>query len=201
MRMRLKKYHGKARERGFTIPEILISSVIGLAVAGAVVVLTLETVWEQRRGMVDAALMRNAGVLQDQVTRWLRSMSRTDGVTFGDAAEESPGLYRRVVAGRGGFPDWPREELIFQSEAMELLQDPNRARSGDERLLFESSPVVKLRQLYFYASMKKGGVPDGAAVNVLMELDDDGLAGRRNSDGSLRRTEVVRTFTVALRNK
>lgn len=201
--MQLKDISNRARTavRGFTIPEIMISSVIGLAVAGAIVVLTMETVWEQRRGMVDAALMRDAGVIQDQVTRWLRTMSRTDGVTFGDPDNEAPELFRRIVAAKGGFPDWPREELIFQSDAMTLIRDPDRARNGDEQVVFESSPVVKLRQIFFFPSMKEGGVPDASTVNVLLELDDDGLAGRRHPDGSPRRTEVIRTFSVSLRNK
>jgi len=202
MKLKLKKLGSTGiwgGRLGLTLPELLIASVIGIAVSGAILVLVIETAQQQRQGLADASLLQRAGMLEDQLGEIIRSMSASETASLTDKVDSAP-FYERVVFAKGKAPDWPREEVRFNPATLTVTHDPDIGQGGDEIVLFSSTQTVKLRQLYFFISMKPGGIPDGATLNVIIELDDDGFAGRRNPDGSIKPTSVLRTFTVRMRN-
>lgn len=187
---------------GFTFPEVLIAAVIGFGVASALLILVTSASWEQRRGLVNAILLREAGSLQDEITRLIRSMSISEGVLLGQENPDQSQYHRRLIGARGVFPDHPREELRFDPETLSVHWNPDfTGGSATETTLFESTPTVRLRSLDFYLSQKAGFVPDASIVNVRLELDDDGASGQYNPDGTAKVTSVVRTFSVRLRNE
>ncbi len=188
-------------ERGTSIVEILFASSIGILVLSALMVLFLEAAQEQSRGMVEAQLHNEIGLLQDRITRFLHQMSATESTIFSNPVESGSPFYQRIIVAQGKAPGAPREELIYDPQTMTLVHDPNRSADGDEVVFHEASSTTKLRRACFYPSMKPGGMPDSSSINVWLELDDDGASRRHNADGTVRRTSVVRTFVVTMRNQ
>lgn len=193
------------RRRGMTFVEVIIAATIGVVVSGATAFLVLEMAKEQKKGLVDTELNAETSKVQDRVERVLRSMSKTDSVAFGDATTLADGstAYRRVVLSSGIGN--PREELFYDTGAHTLTHDPDRDVSGNEIVLAKSANLAILRDAYFMPSMKTGGIPDNAVLNVYLEFDDDGKSGRKVWSASDHQynpkvTRVVRSFTVSFRN-
>jgi hypothetical protein len=203
MGMKLRPSSGiKRRAAGMTLFEVLIASTISLGVIAGILTLMLEVSKEERREMVDVALSQKMALIQDQVTRLIRSMSERESVAFGDAFVESGGytVYRRIVVAKGESSTYPREELAYMPADKKLVYDPDRKINGNEQTLFQSASPVFLEKMYFYPSLKPGGIPDSSTLNVCIEMDDGNASGRKNPDGTLRKAKIVRTFTVKMRN-
>lgn len=183
-----------------TLVEVMFAAVIGVSVISGLMMLMLQVVKEQRKTLANAALEQSAGKLQDQLSRTIRSMSETESVIFGDmTVENGANVYRKIIVAKGLSPDYPREEIAFNTSYNTVVYDPNRAVSGDETYFFKTNSAVALRKLFFYPSMKPGGVPDSSTMNIWLELDDRGSSGRRM--GNIFKTNtIVRTFTVKMRN-
>jgi len=177
-----------------------MSSAIAVMALAALMILILESAKEQQLGLVEAQLHQEAGLLEDRLTRIIRSMSASESTIFGDPVGPGGPFYRQVIMARGKPPTLPREELRYDPVTMTLIHDPDRSQDGDEIVLHPSSHPMKLRNLFFFPLMKPGGIPDTAAVNVWFELDDDGAGGRKQPDGTPERIKVVRSFVVTMRN-
>jgi len=165
--------------------------------------LVAQVAKEQRRGLVDVTLQDEAGILEEKLARLLRGMSAGETLILGDPLSSGSPFYRRAIVARGQTPTYPREELIYTTNTMTLTHDPDRAVSGDQTLLYPrtgGAAMAKLRNMYFFTSVKSDGVPDSSALNVYLEFDDDGFAGRKKSDGTPKRSQVTRYFTVKMRN-
>ena len=186
--------------QGMTLVEILISSVIGVGVAGATMALVLETGKENRRSLANAALSSEVDITQDRLVGLLRGMSASESTILGDPIQGGA-FFQRLVVAQGQAPDWPREEIYFEESTNRLIHDPDRNQAGDEVILFEPNQYASLRAMHFFTSMKSGGIPDGSSINVWMEFDDDGFAGHRNPDGTLKLTQLARCFTVKMRQE
>ncbi len=185
---------------GMTLVEVLIASAIGVGAIGGLMMLMLEVVKEQRKTLADATLQQAAGNLQDQLTRAIRDMSENESVIFGDkTAENGADVYRKIIVAKGQAPDYPREEIAFNSTQKNVLYDPDRAVPGDITYYFKTNAVVAVRKLFFYPSLKSGGVPDSSTLNIWLEMDDCGSSGRRLGNGFKTNT-ILRTFTVKMRN-
>jgi hypothetical protein len=200
MRLDLSSSVRASRRIGATLVEVLIAASIAVMVLTAFMVLVVETSKEQRWGIVETQLHAQSGLLQDKLTRLLREMSASESAIFGDPIAAGSPFFRRVIVAQGQASAAPRQELIYNATAKSLTLDPNRAVSGDESALFSGNSAIKLRNMYFYPSMKPGGVPDSSSINVWFELDDDGTSGRVKADGTPRMVSVVRSFTVTMRN-
>jgi len=183
-----------------TLVEVLFAAAIGVGVLSSLMMLILEVVKEQRKTLADATLQQAAGNLQDQLTRAIRDMSENESVIFGDkTVENGADVYRKIIVAKGQTPDYPREEIAFKTPDNTVVYDPNRAVPGDETYFFKTNAVVAVRKLFFYPSMKPGGVPDSSTLNIWLEMDDCGASGRRLGDGFKTNT-ILRTFTVKMRN-
>lgn len=182
-----------------TLVETLIGSSIATVVIGGVMTLIWQVGNEQRRAVADATLEQHAAIVQDRLVSLLRSMSATESVSFGGPINGTA-FYQRVVVARGKTPAFPREEIYFDPANLRLMHDPDRNVSGNETALFAGTNQLVLRSAYFFPSLKAGGVLDSSTLNVALALDDNGLAGRRNANGTARTTTVTRSFTVSFRN-
>lgn len=185
-----------------TLVEIMMGTGLSTLVIGAVLTLVLIVGSEQRRALADATLYQKMATTQDRILGVLRSMSATESVIFGDAATGPGGgtVYRRVIFAKGPAPDYPREELTYSPAQKRLVHDPNTSVSGDETMIVDGQGEIQLTDVYFYPSLKVGSVPDASILNVWMEFDDGGSAGRRNPDGSVKHTTLVRSFSAKFRN-
>lgn len=183
-----------------TLVEVMFAAAIGVSVISGLMMLMLEVVKEQRNTLAGAALQQAAGNLQDQISRTLRAMSATESVIFGDrTVENGADVYRKIIVAKGEAPDYPREEIAFKTTDNSVLYDPNRAVAGDETYLFKTNAVVAVRKLFFYPSLKSGGVPDSSTLNIWLEMDDCGSSGRRLGS-AFKTNTIVRTFAVKMRN-
>jgi len=200
MKLNLASNARLTRNVGATLVEILIAASIAVMVLTAFMLLVVETAKEQRWGLVETQLHAQSGLLQDKVTRWLREMSATESAIFGDPLATGSPFYRRLIVAQGQAPAFPRQELVYNVGSKSLTLDPNRSLTGDETALYSGAASIKLRNMYFYPSMKQGGLPDSSSINVWFELDDDGTSGRIKPDGTPRMVSVVRSFTVTMRN-
>lgn len=200
--MKIKPVIGKFRRRrsGATLVEVLIASTISVGVLGTLMSVFGLAAQEQRRQFVDSILQQEAANLQDQLTRLVRSMRQSESVAFGNPVIESGAtVYHTVVMARGPAPTYPRESLTYTTNYA-LIYDPNRNTTGGEQTLFTNKTGAVLRKLYFFPSLKPGGIPDSTVLNIWLEMDDDGLARRRGPGGGMTNWTVSRSFTVTMRN-
>jgi len=189
--------------RGFTLVEVLVAGALGVLVTGILMGLVVQVAKEQRRGVVDACLQNEADILEEKVVRLFREMSASETVILNNPVTTGSPLYRQAVMARGGMPTWPRQQLTYDPAALTLKYDPNRTVSADEVTWFPRPGVaslIKLRNMYFFTSVKLDGASDSSALNVYLEFDDDGWAGRKNPNGTAKRSQVTRHFTVKMRN-
>lgn len=184
----------------WTLPEVLVASMTALLALGVVMLLVFEGAKEQRSSLAESQLHEAAGLLQDRLTQLLREMSASQSSLLGDPIATGSPLCRRLIVARGEPPTYPRQELRYHPDRLLLLHDPNRSVTGDERPLHPTNSLVKLRNALFYHSLKPGGAPDAASLNVWLELDDDGATGRTGTNGTPLRVAVSRSFTVTMRN-
>lgn len=185
-----------------TVVEVLLGASIGTLIVGGILTLVLLVGGEQRRTLADASLQHKIGATQDRILALLRSMSASESVIFGNPTTAPGGgtVYEKVIFAKGPAPDFPREQLAYDPDTKQLVHDPNLSVTGDEIVLVGGQAETQLAELYFYPSLKVGGVLDGSVLNVWMKFDDNGSAGRRNPDGTLKHTTVARSFAVSFRN-
>lgn len=184
---------------GFTLVELLVASGVGALVTGASLLLLLESARESRRGFADATLESAVNGVQTRIVGCLRPMSADEGVIFADPMNNSDGVllgFRRVIMARGPAPDFPREELRFDTSTGQAIYDPNRSLNGNEVVIGDSTPRAVIRRVCFWPSLKKDGTPDNSLINVAIVADDNGTSGRPLPNPA----NVWRTFTVRMRN-
>lgn len=187
------------RRRAFTMVEFLIASGVGTLLAGAAMMLMLETTKESLRALADYTVEQQASDLEHKIVRYLRGMSANEGVIFftPSASAGYPG-YCRIIVARGPAPDFPREELWFDPDTKRVSYRTNRSQTASEQVVMRSrTNVVVLRNLCFFPSVKSDGALDNSLVNVVFDLDEDGASRRQASTTPAR---IQRTFAVKMRN-
>jgi hypothetical protein len=202
MRIPSSRQRSRRDSSGMTLTETLIGSTVGsLVLAGLIPLVWLVGV-EQRQTTADALLQQRVNRTQDRLIAIVRSMSATESVIFGDPVTKAGGftVYQRIIVAKGKAPDFPREQIYYSPASRALIHDPDRNVAGDESHIYDSDGLATIKDFYFYPSMKPGGILDGSTLNVWLEFDDQGSAGRSNPDGSRKYTTVVRTFAVRFRN-
>lgn len=190
----------RSERRAFTLVELLVGASLGVLLTGFMMGMVIQVVKEQRRELVDATLQYKADDLEEKLARLIRSMSANETIILGDPLSSGSPFYRRIIVAMGQTPTYARQQLIYDPTAMTLTQDPDITMSSNEILLFKSTPMAKLRNMYFFTSVKSDGVADSSALNIYLQFDDDGFAGRKNPNGTLKRSQVTRYFTVKMRN-
>lgn len=186
--------------RASSIVEIMIASTIAIMATGSLLMLVVQVGKEQRQTLAEASLQQDAGIVQDKLSILLRQMSVTESVIYTDAVTGQPGLYRKIIMAKGEAPDFPREEVWFDPNALTLYHDPDRNTSGNTLTMFGTNNLAVIRNLYFYPSMKASANPDSTTVNMILEVDDNGNAGELDEAGNPSRVSIFRYFTIKLRN-
>lgn len=188
-------------QRAFTILEFVFASGIGALCSVALLSLVIQFGQQERRTGGDSTLETEAAILEDKIATVVRAMSVTESVTFGMPHPTVTNAFRQVIIARGPTPDYPREEIKFNSDNGKVTYDPNRSVSGDSISVFTNKSNVRLTDLYFYPSLKTGNIPDSATLNVVMKFDDNGYAQRRDASGNeIMNTTISRYFTVRMRS-
>jgi len=190
-------------QAAFTLAEVMIASSIGAFVMAGVIAIMLQVGVEQRLVSVDTVLEQQAGNLQDRLTVTLRSMSAREGAILSDPVVDGQGNtlgFRRMIIAEGAAPDFPRQEIRFDSTQRTVIYDTNRNTSGNEEVIFTSRTNAVLRNLLFTPTLKADGSPDTSLVNLWIEIDDSGWGSRRTTTGVATNTVVQRFFSIKMRN-
>lgn len=172
-------------------------------VSAGLLVLTMEAAKTQSRALVEATMNQEADLLQDRLLAYFRDMSSAESVIFSQPVVSGGRLYRSVTSAKGEAPTFNRDELYFDQASGKIFHDPDRTDSQPPVVFFQpevNSDYPKLTELYFFASMKVGGIPDGSKLNIYFEMMDDGHAGFKNETGQNDQFVVARSFTVKMRN-
>lgn len=191
------------KQLGMTLVETLISASLMVFVSAGLLVLTLEAAKTQSRALVEATMNQEADLLQDRLLAYFRDMSSSESVIFSKPLVTGGRLYRNVISAKGEAPTFNREELNFDQRVGKIFHDSDRTDSEPPIVFFQpevNSDYPKLTELYFFASLKVGGIPDGSKLNIYFEMTDDGHAGSRNEDGKKDEFIIARSFTVKMRN-
>ncbi len=191
------------RQSGMTLVETLVSASLMVFVSAGLLVLTLEAAKSQSRALVEATMNQEADQLQDRLLNYFRDMSASESVIFSKPVVSGGRMYRSVISAKGESPTFTREEIHFDDNAGRVMQDPDRSDSTAAVVFYRpelNSDYPKLTELYFFASMKVGGIPDGSKLNIYFEMTDDGHAGLNDQQGQPKDFVVARSFAVKMRN-
>ena len=169
--------------------EVLVASSIAILLVAVTLMLLLQSAREGRRGFADATVEEAVAGLQSQLLAHLRVTSATEGVIFAGPSS--------IIFARGPAPDYPREQITFNSGTGQVLYYVNRTMLANPLVLHQNRTNVTLRQLGFSPSIKPDGTTNCALINVIINMDDNGSAGRRGSGNP---ASVWRTFSIEMRN-
>ncbi len=183
------------RQSGMTLVEVMIAASIGGVVLMGLMMLVMLMASEQRKYLVNAVLQQNANLLEDRITRLIRSMSAREAVALGDPIASGSPFFRKVVVARGSSPI-PREQLAYEAGTFRCTHLPNMAVPGTQDIYFSPSPMAVLRNMYFFISEKNDGAPDSSAITVVFQLDDDAMGSKNRS----KTNSLTRVFTASMRN-
>lgn len=188
---------------GMSLVETLVSSSLLVIVSAGLLTMTLEAAKSQSRALVEATMNQEADLLQDRLLDFFRNMSASESVIFSSPITSNSRIYRSVICAKGEAPTYNREQITFNSSNGTILYDPDRTSQSVPVLFYYpeiNSNYPKLQELYFFASLKVGGIPDGSKLNIYFELSDEGYAGLKNSNGATEKKIIARSFTVKMRN-
>jgi hypothetical protein len=185
-----------------TLVEVLLAAAISSGVIGGLMYVLVMVAREQKWEVADIVLQQEAGQVQDQLMRMVRSMSQSESVIFADPIIKSGvTVHQSVVLARGKAPEYKREKIAFNSSNHTLDYVPDISVTGNTQVLYTNHCGAVLRNLCFYPSLKPGLIPDSSTLNIWLEMDDAGLGQRRKSDGTMVTSTVIRSFTVKMRNQ
>jgi hypothetical protein len=186
--------------KGMTLVETLIASSIMFYVLATLLIIGLMVSREQKLQSASELVTQKTNLLQDRLVKLLREMSQAEGVIFGNQVS-GQNRYRMIYLGRGPAPVFAREQFLYEPASYKLTYDPNTSVANDQQVLFQSQKGARLLELAFYPSLNVGRIPDNATLNVMMQVGDDGMTGRRAANGSLFTNVFTRYFTVRMRNR
>ena len=149
--------------RAMTIMEMLIAASIVVAVWGGMLTLVVEVAREQRAGLAASTVEQKVDNLQDRLMSVLRNMSAGESVVFGNPIAGGDGFGMIIVA-QGKAPEHPREEITFDSGNHSVIHNQDLYHTGHEVSLFSPASDITLRKLFFYPSLKPGGMLSGSAI-------------------------------------
>lgn len=189
----MKIRNGNNLQSAMTLVEVLIASSVGIMVLGALLMLVTVVAKEQRRQMVDSNLQQEANLLEDKITRLVRSMSASQAVIVGEPITAGAPFYRKIIISQGITPV-PREQIAYDSVNRTCIHLANTSAPTVQDVLNKPTYVAVLRNMYFFISEKNDGAPDASAVSVFFQMDDNGSGARKKTNS------VTRSFTATMRN-
>lgn len=189
--------------RGFTLAEVLVAAGVGLPLAGAVVLLLVQTSYEQRRGLVDTTVAQSAYVLESRITSCLRSASAQEGLkpVISSATYDSQDIllgYQSVfIFHPKTNGDDIRGRIQFDPASGAVTYTPDDVKAPATQVVWmTNSPDVALHQLFFNTSFNPDGSLDSSQVRVCFQMDDNGLS---QQDPSNDVANIYRSFSVQMR--
>ncbi len=191
---------GNARRRGFTLPELLVASTVGLLVTAAVMSLLMLSVLEDRLGLGCATVEEQAYMLQTTIAQNLRSMSANLGMspdfslpyTVNGNLLGYQGIYVFEALTNGAYAT----EHIFFNSSNGTVTCVNSAASLTNQLWMTNNPTYTLTNLWFSTSFNPDGSIDSSLVNVALLMNDNGFAQQSPTNNC---ASVYRSFSVQLR--
>jgi hypothetical protein len=184
--------------------ELMVAAGVGLPLAGAVVMLLLQTSYEQRRGLADSTVEESAYVLQSRITSCLRSAS-AEGLTpvYASATNDPNGVllgYQTVFVfhpnTNGGEGD-VRGRINFDPSSGAVTYTPDDVNAPNTQIVWmTNSPDVVLHQLFFNTSFNPDGSLDSSLVRVCFQMDDNGFSQQNPSNNV---ANIYRSFSVQMR--
>jgi len=181
----------------------MVATGVGVLIAGTTMLLLLASAKESRRGLADAVVEQAASDLEHKLMRTLRVMSANEGIVFGSPSTNSSGTvvgYNSIIIAAGPSPDNPRQQIAFDPASGSVTYKTNYASPNSMLVLAATNANSTIRLLTFQPSVKPDGTPDNSLVNVLLQVDDNGSAGRFGANRSNNPAVVWRSFAVKMRN-
>ena len=186
------------RRSAFTLVELVVSTGISVLVGGAIMLILLQVAKEHYRAVADQTVEAVSSDLENRLLQRLRSMSGSGGAIFSSPVASGSKTFRKVMVSRGPAPDYPREELSFDSANGRVMHVTNVAKAGTSIVLFTNKPgSYRLLDLHFFPGVKPDGSPDGSLINVSFTIDDHGSTKRLLTGSPV---TLERTFSVRVRN-
>lgn len=187
--------------RAFTLVELMFAMVIGLAVAGPVLLLLFQTATEQRKGLVSATVEENAYVLESKLAICLHSASSDLGITpdyssqLTDTNGTGLGFYKSIFFFTVTNGINVRANIKFDSTSGSVVYTPNVLTTAGQSVWMTNGLTTKLTKLWFSPGKNLDGSGDASLVNVILQMDDNGFSNQRTNTSS-----VYRNFSVQIRN-
>jgi prepilin-type N-terminal cleavage/methylation domain-containing protein len=192
----------QARRRGFTLPELMVAMLAGLALTGTVFMLLIDTVYEQRDGLADTTVEEKAYLLRANITKTLRSMSANMGIspdgttTVYDSFGNKLG-YTSIVFWSPTNGDYVLGTISYNTNSGAVIYTPNIASPSVQSVWMTNSPTKALKQFYFMTSQNIDGSQNNSLVNVVFEMYDNNFSQQGSVNNP---TDIYRNFSVQLRN-
>jgi hypothetical protein len=187
---------------GFTLPELMIASLVSLAVGGSAVLVLFQGAREQQRGLADTTVEEKAHLLESTIAGCLRPMSANQGMSpdYSSALHDPDGdvlgyqtIYFFCANTNGGYTT---EQIRRDPTSGRVTYTPDISRPGSSVVWMTNSPTVALRQLCFSTSLNPDGSFNSSLINVMFLMDDNGAShqGDNNNPAS-----IHRSFSVQMR--
>jgi hypothetical protein len=180
----------------------MVAAAVGLPLTGAVVLLLLQTSYEQRRGLADYTVAQSAYDLESRITSCLRGAS-AEGLTpvYSSATNDSSGNllgYQTVfVFHPGTNGDDIRGRIHFDPSSGAVTYTPDDVTAPNTQIAWmTNSPDVVLHELFFNTSFNPDGSLDSSLVRVCFQMDDNGFSQQNPSDNL---ANIYRSFSVQMR--
>lgn len=188
-------------QRGFTLLELMVATVIGASLAGVVLLLLSQAASEQRNGFADTTVEEQAYMLEANITACLRSMSANQGFTpnYSTAQLDTNGNllgYKSIFLFYPTNGAYTTATIAYSPSNGQVLFTPNIMVSSTQ-LWMSNGPCVALTELYFSCSFNPDGSQNNSLVNVAFQMNDNGFS-RQNPRNNP--TSVFRNFSVQMRN-
>jgi prepilin-type N-terminal cleavage/methylation domain-containing protein len=188
--------------RAFTLVELMCAMVVGLGLAGTVVLLLVQSATEQRSGFADTTVEEAAYILEANITTCLRCMSANQGVTpvWSSVVTDGSGNtlgYSTISVFSPSNGGYIQASISYNSSTGQVTYTPDITAPAAQIVWMTNSATAALSQLYFSTSFNPDGSPDGSLVNVAIEMNDNGFSQQGTVNNP---TSIFRDFSVQMRN-
>jgi type II secretory pathway pseudopilin PulG len=192
----------EVRRRGFTLLELTIAFGLGVGLAGTVVLLLVQTGYEQRRGFADTSVEESAYLLQTRIASCLRSMSSNQGLTpdYSSGTYDANGNllgYQKVYVFQANTNgSYTTKQIRFDSSSGRVIYTPSVTTPATQIVWMTNGPALVLRQLCFSTSFDPDGSLNSSLVNVRFQMDDKGYSQQNPINNP---ASIYRSFSIQMR--
>lgn len=178
----------------------MVTSAIGMLLAGTVVLLLVQSAVEQRNGYADTTVEEKAYTLEANITSCLRCMSANQGLT----PIYSSGLYNTngiLLGYQSVFVFYPTNGAYTTASisynAGQVTYTPDVSAPSIQTVWMSNSASSALTELYFSTSFNPDGSPNSSLVNVVFQMNDNGFSQQNPNNNP---ASVFRNFSIQMRN-